>query len=250
MNTSDVGPPPESDAVAAAVDAVDVVTSRRRALGAGIGLAVVVATYGASGLGDSSRWWAAAATVLVAVALADLLPTVRELLPIPGVAPLTLVAVLGAIYLCVPETDQIPVAAIVPVVVVALELVGRRQVGLEWYAVAAASVLWAGMFGAAGRQSALIGALFAWWAVVLLPLVNGLRRLPSGRVGTTTAVIIAVIGAVSAAVMARTGGIAATGGDAWLAAVTLAVVSLLVSLVVVRFGLVRSSSERRPDSGA
>ena len=158
-------------------------TSRRRALGAGIGLAVVVATYGASGLGDSSRWWAAAATVLVAVALADLLPTVRELLPIPGVAPLTLVAALGAIYLCVPETDQIPVAAIVPVVVVVLELVGRRQVGLEWYAVAAASVLWAGMFGAAGRQSALIGALFAWWAVVLLPLVNGLRRLPSGRVG-------------------------------------------------------------------
>ncbi len=149
MSESDVGPPPEPDA-ADEVDAADVATSRRRALAAGIGLAVVVATYGPSGLGDSSRWWAAAATILVALALADLLPAVRELLPIPGVAPLTIVAALVAIYLCVPETDQIPVAAIMPVVVVVLELVGRRQVGLEWYAVAAASVLWAGMFGASG----------------------------------------------------------------------------------------------------
>ena len=252
MNTPDAGPPSEPDASDAVdvVDVVDVVSSHRRALGAGIGSAVVIATYGASGLGDQSRWWAAAATILVAVSLADLLPAVRQLLPVPGVAPLTIVAVLVAVYLCVPETDQIPVAAIVPVVVVALELVGRRQVGLEWYAVAAASVLWAGMFGATGRQSAIVGALFAWWAVALLPLVNGFRRLPPGRAGTTIAVTIAVIGAFSVAVMARTGGLAATGGDAWLAATTLAIVSLLVAFVAVRVGLVRSSSEVRLDPAA
>jgi hypothetical protein len=232
---SDPGVDPPAEPVSGDVVGVgDVVVSRRRALGAGIGLAVMVATYNASGFGDSSRWWAAAATILVAVALADLLPAVRELLPIPGVAPLTIVAALVAVYLCVPETDQVPVAAILPVVVVVLELVGRRQVGLEWYAVASASVLWAGMFGATGRQSALVGALFAWWAVALLPLVHGLRRLPAGRIGTWVAVAIAAIGAVSAMVMARTGGIADSGSDAWIAAVTLAVVSLVVSLAVVR----------------
>ena len=47
-------------------------------------------------------------------------------------------------------------------------------------------------------------------------------------------VVVATIGAVAAMVMARTGGIAANGADAWLAAVTLAVVSLIVSLVVER----------------
>jgi hypothetical protein len=235
VSEPDVGPPAESDAGdVGGVDVADVVASRRRALGAGIGLAVVVATYTASGFGDSSRWWAAAATILVAVALADLLPAVRKLLPIPGVVPLTIVVALVAIYLCVPETDQVPVAAILPVVVVVLELVGRRQVGLEWYAVAAASVLWAGMFGATGRQSALVGALFAWWAVALLPLVCALRPLPAGRVGTWLGVAVASIGAVAAMVMARTGGIADGGSEAWIAAVTLGVVSLIVSLVVVR----------------
>ena len=132
-----------------------------RALAAGIGLAIVTLTYGASGLGDSGRWWAAFVAIGLAVAAVDVLPAVRRLLPVPGLAPLTIVAALGAVYLCVPETDQIPIAAFLPVVVVALEVVVRRQVGVEWYAVAGASVLWAGMFGATGRQSALVGALFA-----------------------------------------------------------------------------------------
>jgi hypothetical protein len=240
MSAPDGGPPPESDALDAvdAAEAADVMTSRRRALGAGIGLAVVIVTYGPSVLGDSSRWWAAAATVLVAVALADLLPAVRQLLPIPGVAPLTIVAALVAIYLCVPETDQIPVAAILPVVVVALELVGRRQVGLEWYAVSAASVLWAGMFGATGRQSALIGALFAWWAVALLPLVHAARPIPT----KVAAVAVAAIGAIAVVVMARTGGIASTGGAAWLAAGVMAAVSFGLAVVMVGVLTVRARS--------
>jgi hypothetical protein len=240
VSAPDGGPPPESNAldVVDAAEAADVMTSRRRALGAGIGLAVVIVTYGPSGLGDSSRWWAAAATVLVAVALADLLPAVRQLLPIPGVAPLTIVAALVAIYLCVPETDQIPVAAILPVVVVALELVGRRQVGLEWYAVSAASVLWAGMFGATGRQSALIGALFAWWAVALLPLVHAARPIPT----KVAAVAVAAIGAIAVVVMARTGGIASTGGAAWLAAGVMAAVSFGLAVVMVGVLTVRARS--------
>ena len=197
-----------------------------RALAAGIGLSIVALTYGASGLGDPGRWWAAFVAIGLAVAAVDVLPAVRRLLPVPGLAPLTIVAALVAVYLCVPETDQIPIAAFVPVVVVALEVVGRRQVGVEWYAVAAASVLWAGMFGATGRQSALVGALFAWWAVALLPLVHAVRPIRSVGAG----VVVAVIGAGAAVVMARTGGITDTGSTAWIAAVTVAVVSFLVAI--------------------
>ena len=197
-----------------------------RALAAGIGLSIVALTYGASGLGDPGRWWAAFVAIGLAVAAVDVLPAVRRLLPVPGLAPWTIVAALVAVYLCVPETDQIPIAAFVPVVVVALEVVGRRQVGLEWYAVAAASVLWAGMFGATGRQSALVGALFAWWAVALLPLVHAVRPIRSVGAG----VVVAVIGAGAAVVMARSGGISDTGSNAWIAAATVAVVSFLVAI--------------------
>lgn len=199
--------------------------SPRHALGAGVGLTVVVATYTASGYGDDSRWWAAAMTILVAVALVDLLAGIRRLLPTPGVAPLTIVAVLVAIWLCVPETDQIAVAAFVPVLLVVLELVDRRQLGVEWYAVAAAAVLWAGMFGATGRQSALVGALFAWWAVALLPIVNALRPIRSTGAG----VIVATIGAIATVVVARTGGIADTGAAAWVAVAIATVVSFALA---------------------
>ena len=213
----------------------------RRAIGAAVGLAVVLTTYGPSGIVLSGREWAAVVAIGIAVALAELLPSVRALLPIPGVAPLTILAALLAIYLCVPETDQVPVAAILPVAVVVLELVGRRQVGLEWYAIAAASVGWAGLFGASGRQSALIGALFAWWAVLLLPIVQILWPLrltsggdqPGAGRATLKAVVIAVIAGLSASLMARTGGIADSTGRAVLAAAVIATVSHLISFVIV-----------------
>lgn len=206
-------------------DAKDV-DSRRRALGAGIGLAVVVAAYSPSGLGDSGRLWAAWATILIAVLLSDLLLDVRRLLPAPGVAPLTILAALLAIYLSVPETDQVPVVAVLPVGLVAAELVGRRQLGVEWYAVAAAAVGWAGMFGASGRQSALVGALFAWWAVALLPLVAAIRPSLSRPAG----VVVALIAAIAVVVMARTGGIATVAVAAWLSAALIATASFAIAL--------------------
>ena len=215
--------------------------SRRRALGAGVGLAVVVAAYGPARLVETSRWWAAAATVVVAIVVAEFLPATRRLLPIPGAAPATIVATLGAVGLCVPETDQMAIAALLPLGVVAAELIGRRQVGVEWYAVASASVLWAGVFGTSGRQSALIGALFAWWAVTLLPTVNLVRS-----VGTrAAAVVVAVIAAVAVVVVARTGGIAETARPAWLAAVVSGAVSFTSALVVVRASSPPRVSARR-----
>ena len=214
--------------------------SRRRALGAGVGLAVVIVTYGPAGLEDRSRWWAAAATMAVAAVVADVLPSTRRLLPTPGLAPATIVATLVAVGLCVPETDQMAIAAFLPLGVVAAELLARRQLGVEWYAVASASVLWAGMFGSSGRESALVGALFAWWAVVLLPLANMVRPVTSRG----APVVVAAIGAVAVVVVARTGGIADSARPAWIAAASVALVSFGSAVAALALAAGRVSARR------
>jgi hypothetical protein len=191
---------------------------------------VVVLTYEASRYGDPDRWWAAGGAVVIGVALADRLIDVRALLPTPGVAPLTILAALAAVALCVPETDQLPIVALVPVALVVLEIVERRQMPIEWYMVAATAVGWGAMFGATGRQSALAGALFAWWAVLLPGFVALKLRVES----TWSALAIAGVGAAAAVVMARTGGIADTWSVVFASAAACSVISLLVALAIAR----------------
>lgn len=198
-------------------------SDRARAIGAGLAMLVVVLSYGASNFGDPDRWWAAAVAIVIGVLLADGLVDVRAMLPTPGVAPLTIVAVLIAVFLCVPETNQLPIVALLPGVLVALEVVQRRQWPIEWYVIAAAAVGWGGLFGATGRQSALVGALFAWWAVLLPVYVNAWRRFDS----PWRAWAIAAVAATSVMIMARTGGIATT----WAAVIVGGVASVLISLL-------------------
>jgi hypothetical protein len=181
--------------------------SARHAVGAAVGLAVIVTTYGAAGYGQDDLWWVAPLTLTVAIAMVDVLADVRRLLPFAGVAPATLLLVLAGMYLCVPETDQIPVAATVPLLVIALEVIGRRQLGLEWYGIAAGAVLWAGMFGSTARPSALVGALFAWWAIGLVGLVGLVRPIRS----SLAAAVVVLIGTAAAWAIARTGGLVASG---------------------------------------
>lgn len=215
------------------------VLSTRHAIGAAVGVAVIVTTYGSAGYGRDGRLWAAPLTLAVAIAMVDVLAEVRRLLPFPGVAPTSVLLVLAAMYLCVPETDQIPVAATVPLVVIGLEVIGRRQVGLEWYGVAAAAVLWAGMFGSTARPSALVGALFAWWAVGLVSVVGLVRPIRSAL----AAGAVLLIGTAATWAMARTGGIADSGTAAITAAVLAAVVSFVLALVAVHV-LDRAGNER------
>lgn len=224
---------------------VDEIASRQRAIGAGLALLVVALTYRVNGFDDLARWWAAGTAILLGVVLADALGEVRSLLPTPGLAPLAVVAALTAIAGCVPETDQLAIAAVIPSVVVLLEVVLRSQVGLEWYAVAAASVAWAGLFGATGRTSALAGALFAWWPVVLVPLVHRLRPIAGQR----RAIAVGAIGAVAAVVMARTGGIADSGTTAGLVALAAAAVSLPLAVTVAAGGRSATSTDQ-PSSGS
>jgi hypothetical protein len=216
-----------------------VTTSVALPIGAGIGLLIVVLTYSVSSLGATDRYWAAGAAILVAVLVADGLTGLCSIAPTPGLVPAALLATLAAIFLCVPETDQIPVAMIVPGVVLAAELLQRRQMGIEWYAVAAASVGWAGMFGATGRQSALAGALFAWWPIVLPMLVNLVRPIRSAL----DASLVIAVGALAALVMARTGGIADSSSVVVVSVLGAVVVSVgLAALIISR------SPEPKPES--
>lgn len=210
-------------------DATDDSVARARAIGAGIGMLIVALTYEASRYGDPDRWWAAAAIVLVGVLLADGLADIRALLPTPGCAPLTIVAVLVAVVGCVPETDQLPIVAVVPVALVLLEVASRRQMPIEWYVVAAAAVGWGAMFGATGRQSALVGALFAWWAVLLPGFIHAARTIRSQQ----QAGIVAVVAAGAAVAMSRTGGIATTWPAVAFGAIGFAGLSILISWAVV-----------------
>jgi hypothetical protein len=225
----------------------DSLLASRYAIGAAIGLAVIATTYSAAGYGQNGYQWVAPVTLAIAIALVDVLAHVRRLLPFPGVAPATLLAVMIGMYLCVPETGQIRVAVIFPLLVIALEVFGRRQVGLEWYAVAATAVFWAGMFGTAERPSALVGALFAWWAILLVGAINLLRPI---RSSFATAVVV-LIGTAAAWGMARIGGLGSDGRvEAVATAAAAAVVSFVVALVAVQlFDRSRELGGGQGDSG-
>ena len=201
-----------------------------RAAGAGIGLLIVMLVYMPAGFGDLGRVWAAAAMLVVGFVAGEALTELRMQVGVPGIVPSGLLAVLLAMYLCVPETDQFAVAALVPVTVLVLELVRREQLGVEWYALAAVSVAWAGMFGSSGRQSALIGAIFAWWPI-LLPWVISRSTGVCSRYSMLASM---VIGAAAALIFARTGGISDSTSRAILVAVLVAFVSSLGAWLVSR----------------
>ncbi len=171
--------------------------------GVGVGLLIVGLTYNESNYTLTSNLWAAVLFVLVCAAMPSALDSLQATFVHPGVAPGIVVGVLGVIFLCVPETDQVPVALGVPLTVTLIELVARRQLGLPWYGLSAAAVGWAAMFGATGRAGALAGAIVAWLPILLVAVV--VHRWP-GRAISHLAVVLAA-GFIGAAAMARTGGI-------------------------------------------
>jgi hypothetical protein len=137
-----------------------------------------------------------------------------------------MIGVLVAIWLCVPETNQLPIVAIVPGVLVALEFAVGRQAPIEWYVAAAVCIGWGGLFGASGRTSAFIGAMFAWWVLLLPIVVEAMRRKSTGR----RDVVVMFIGVAAVIVFARTGGIASDGTIAVLLLPVVAAASLLLGL--------------------
>lgn len=214
----------------------------RLGAGAATGVAVVALTWDDSRLGDPGHRWAIVAAVIVATLVGGLLEPVGRVLPRAGSFPLLLVPVLAATYACVPETDQTrPLAAALGASIV-VEVIARGSLPWWWHGALAALVLWGGIYGATGRQSALVGALFAWWPVLLV----GALALVAPRSGEVAAWAVALVGSAAAVWMARTGGLEPTREPAVRAVVIGAAASLVLSLMLVVSALLLSARRARP----
>ena len=204
----------------------------RLLIGFGAGALVVALGWDDSDLGARAQWWAIVAAVLVAMAVAAALPVARELMPQPGMVPLTVAVSAAAVYGCVPETDPMFGVVLLVVSLAGGELVSRRQAPLAFPALACFLVLWAGVYGATGRKSALVGALFACWPVVIVPLVSVVLTRAGGRVPEPVWWMVAGLGGAASLVVARTGALADTVGPALVAVAVWGGASLVAALVL------------------
>ncbi len=196
------------------------------------GLTIVAIVWWHSGSRSHGRSWAAIATVVVALLVAEALPVARRLLPTPGVLPFVIATSAAAIYGCVPETsNQMPLIGALVTMLMAVEVLYRRQVHIGFHGLVAAMVLWSGIYGATWRQSALIGALSAMWPIVIVPLVwIVMRRLD--RVVEPVRWVIAGLGSAAAVAVARTGALQHTGRPAVVAVAVWGGLSLVVALAI------------------
>ncbi|HEY4331573.1 MAG TPA: hypothetical protein VGM78_03345 [Ilumatobacteraceae bacterium] len=207
----------------------------RAACGLIAGIVVVAASWDASDLGESHRRWAVVATIAVAVAVGVALPRARELMPAPGMMPFVIGTSLVAIYGCVPETGQIPEMAVVVVVVTLIEVASRSSLAIGWHGATAALVMWAGLYGATGQQRAIVGALFAFWPVVIVPLVTMLRpSLAEAR--QIVRWTVAGIASVAAVIVARTGALQPRLRPAVVSVLQLAGISAALAIAVAIVG--------------
>jgi uncharacterized membrane protein (UPF0136 family) len=194
-------------------------TTVRAIAGLAVGAVACWRSWHESALGD--RPLVVAMSVATSVIVAVALPSLQRRLVLPGAVPALIGVMQFAIYCCVPETDQIPQVVFAVVVLLAMELGAARP--LPWWLVVPVFglVQWSGVFGATGRSSAIVGALFAAW-----PLVLVLARLGSPSVAAS-------IGSIAAIAVARTGALRPTVGSA-LIAVALAVAGSLVVVAADR----------------
>ena len=203
-----------------------------RAWGLVAGLTIVAIVWWHSGSGSHGRAWAAIATVIVALLVAEALPVARRLLPTPGVLPFVIATSAAAIYGCVPETsNQMPLIGAVVTVFMAVEVLYRRQVHIGFHGLVAAMVLWSGIYGAAWRQSALIGALFAMWPIVIVPAVT-LVVPQLGRAAEPARWLVAGLAIAAAMIVARTGALQPTARPAVTAVAVWGAASFALAVVV------------------
>lgn len=207
------------------------------------GVVVAVLARDESSLDDPDRWWAVVAVLTAATATGAALPVTARLLRPPGLVPVLILGAVAATYACVPETDHIGRVALLAALTVVVEVVLRRQVPVAVTLVVAMVVLWSGVHGATGRPSALVGAAFAAWGLVLLPLVAATRPGTGDR-STLVRSVVAGLGTVAALAVARTGGIADTGTEAAVAAVAGATLSYGAAVVAVAVSARRDATAR------
>jgi hypothetical protein len=179
---------------------------------------------------------------VIAVALTVALPIDQRSLP-PGWGPGLLLGVWAIIYACVPETDPIVNLVVIPVALGIVELWANRRVGWGWLYAMAGLIMLTGIYGATGRESALVGALFSWWPVIALACLDRyLPRLREPRVISLCLVIIAL--ASAPAVVSRSGALEPTIDAALRQVAIAAPVSALATALLVAVLI------RRDDQGA
>lgn len=123
----------------------------------------------------------------------------------------------AAVYACVPETDQMKGVGLLVVGLLVLEVVAGERLPLGWHGVVAATVVWAGVFGSSGRGSALIGATFAVWPI-LLPALFGASAAVC-MLGVAGAWLSSRTGAIQPDTAPAVVGVAAWGGATSVGAV-------------------------------
>jgi hypothetical protein len=200
----------------------------RGLLAAAGGALLVIAVWDVS-LAGRDLAWAVPAAVAAVVGVWWAAPIAHTRLPL-ATAWVLLAGCAGAVYLCVPETDQLREVAVVTVGGAVAEMLLRRRLPVPAVVAAGALVLWGALFGAVGRPSAMVGGLFALLPVVAVAVV----AVVAARCSRVRLVIVAAVWVAAAAVMARTGGLAHSLTDALLAAVACAAVAALGSAVLCR----------------
>ena len=217
-----------------------------RAWGLVAGLTIVAIVWWRSGSASHGRAWAAVATVVVALLVAEALPVARRLLPTPGVLPYLIATSTAAIYGCVPETsNQMPLIGALVTMLIAVEVLYRRQVHIGLHGLVAAMVLWSGIYGAAWRERALIGALFAMWPILIVPAVTlVVPRL--ARAADPVRWLVAGLGTAAAIIVARTGALQPTPRPALIAVAVWGSASFALAVVV---GVLVHQREQINDGG-
>lgn len=183
------------------------------------------------------------AVVLAGTVLAWSIHAAGTQLP-AGSVPLLVLAAAAATYGCVPETDPLLQLAPVAGLSMLVEVAARRPLGFPAWWAAAGLVFWAGVHGSSGRASALVGALTAWWPLVLLAVIGQLRLLPGDR---RLRLALAMPAVTATLIVARTGALERTVEPALRAAAVWCGASLAATAAVA-IGL-RATARARPVSG-
>lgn len=174
-----------------------------------LGIAVVAAWPASFRM--PTRWWVVPIVVAIGAALPWCDGRLRATVGDTG-RWLAGLGVLGVLYLCVPETDQIEA---VVVLVVALAVIERTLGAPLLWPVAMTAVAWAGLYGATGRQSALVGTVVALAVPLVAAAVVALVDRPQVRIWPWAVLLLSFAWAGS---VARTGALSPSIGPAVLAA--------------------------------
>lgn len=153
----------------------------------------------------------------------------------PGEFPAYLAMTAIATYACVPETDQMRAIGLMVLSLGIIEIITSVPSGPAVQVTAIGIVAWSGLYGATGRDSAIVGALFAFWPLVMVVGADlWLRRRKLAPARRTQRLLIGLVGGGAAIAVARTGALDPTIGPALLAVAVAAPISIGIGALVVR----------------